>query len=85
MMQRLADLRECFRVYALCVPCGRMEALDLDAALAHLGDDGSVADLRARVRCGQCGARTRDIRIVYVGPRDRPAAFHYRRHGLPDG
>lgn len=84
MVQRLEDLRESFRVYALCVPCGRMEALDLDAALEHLGSNGSAADLRARVRCGQCDGRTRDIRIVYVGPRERPAAFHYRRHGSPD-
>jgi hypothetical protein len=78
-MQQLTDLLESFRVYALCVPCGRMEAVDLDAAVAILGEAGTVMDLRHRVRCRDCGQHTRDIRVVYVGPRERPAAFHYRR------
>ena len=78
-MQRLMDLIENFRVYALCVPCGRMEPLDLDALGARLGPELTTEDLRARVRCARCSERTHDIRIVYVGPRDRPAAFHYRR------
>ncbi|MFU8817345.1 MAG: hypothetical protein ACNA7W_18510 [Pseudomonadales bacterium] len=77
-MQRLIDLIENFRVYALCVPCGRMEPLDLDAVVSQLGRELTVEDLRARVRCRGCRQRTRDIRIVYVGPKDRPAAFHYR-------
>lgn len=72
------DLIENFRVYALCVPCERMEALDLDAVAARAGRELTVEDLRARVRCSDCRQRTRDIRIVYVGPKDRPAAFHYR-------
>jgi hypothetical protein len=78
-MQRLADLIDKFRVYALCVPCGRMEALDLAAIDSGGGGAMTVAELRERVRCRGCGQRTRDIRIVYVGPADRPAAFHYRR------
>lgn len=78
-MQRLTELRERFRVYALCVPCGRMEPVDLGAALAQLGEAGTVADLRERVRCRECGRRTRDVRVVYVGPEHRLAAFHYRR------
>lgn len=77
-MQRLTDLADKFRVYALCVPCGRMEALDLAALAAAGGGSMTVAELRGRVRCRACGTRTRDIRIVYVGPADRPAAFHYR-------
>ncbi|HEX7035566.1 MAG TPA: hypothetical protein VF210_07315 [Pseudomonadales bacterium] len=78
-MQRLIDLCERFRVYAVCVPCGRMEAVDLESSIARLGEAATVADLRERVRCRGCGRRTHDLRVVYVGPKDRPAAFHYRR------
>lgn len=78
-MQRLIDLVATFRVYAVCVPCGRMEPVPLAAAAARLGPDATVTDLRERVRCSGCGARTRDVRVVYVGPEDRPATFHYRR------
>jgi hypothetical protein len=56
-----------------------MEPVDLDNVLARLGPCATAADLRTRVRCGHCGARSHEIRIVYVGPRDRPADFHYRR------
>jgi hypothetical protein len=78
-MQRLVDLTESFRVYALCVPCGRMEPLDLDALVTGQGRLLTVDDVRARVRCRICRRRTHDIRIVYVGREERPAAFHYRR------
>ncbi len=78
-MQKLSDLLESFRVYAVCVPCGRMEAVDLARATARLGDDATVADLRARVRCSGCRTRTRDVRVVYVGPEHRRADFRYRR------
>jgi hypothetical protein len=78
-MQRLTDLLESFRVYALCVPCGRMEAVDMATVIAHLGEESTVADIRARVRCRNCGQRTQDVRVVYVGATERPAAFHYRR------
>ncbi len=78
-MQRLNELVEKFKVYALCVPCGRMEPVDLRAAVARLGESATVADLRRRVRCQGCRRRTRDVRVVYVGPEDRPASFHYRR------
>jgi hypothetical protein len=78
-MQRLTDLLESFRVYALCVPCGRMEAVSLTAALERLGPTSTVADLRARVRCRGCGRRTCDVRVVYVGPEGREVSFQYRR------
>jgi hypothetical protein len=71
-MQRLMDLVESFRVYALCVPCGRMEPIDLDALMTHLDHTLTVDDLRARVRCRLCRRRTHDIRIIYVGPKERP-------------
>lgn len=79
MLQRLTDLRQSFRVYALCRPCGRMEPVDLDDVVARLGVRATIADLRMRVRCRHCRARSHEIRIIYIGPRDRPADFHYRR------
>jgi len=78
-MQRLQELLESFRVYALCVPCGRMEAVDLHQALQRLGAEATVGELRERVRCRGCGARTRDVRVIYVGPEHRRATFHYQR------
>lgn len=78
-MERLAELRRAFRIYAVCVPCGRMERVDLDAAVERLGPTASVADLRRRVRCRVCLRRTGDVRLVYVGPEHRPATFRYRR------
>jgi hypothetical protein len=78
-MQRLTDLLASFRVYAVCVPCGRMEPVALAAAAERLGPEATLADLRERVRCRGCERRTRDVRLVYVGPEDRPATFHYRR------
>ena len=78
-MQRLTDLLASFRVYALCVPCGRMETVDLHQAISRLGADSTVSELRTRVRCRKCGRRTEDVRVVYVGPEDRPATFHYKR------
>jgi hypothetical protein len=56
-----------------------MEPLPLDHAVARLGINATVADLRARIRCRGCGRRTEDLRVVYVGPEDRPAEFRYRR------
>lgn len=78
-MQRLTDLVECFRVYAVCAPCGRMEPVDLPSAVERLGEESTVTGLRERVRCQHCGQRTQDIRVVYVGPAQRAAGFHYRR------
>lgn len=78
-MQLLTDLRSNFRIYAVCVPCQRMEPVDFDPAIERLGPTGTVEDLRHLLRCGHCRARTHDLRIVYVGPEHRPATFHYRR------
>jgi len=79
MLQRLTDLVANFRVYALCVPCGRMEPVDLDEAITRLGAASTMADLRDRVRCRACGQHTRDVRLIYMGPCGRSATFHYRR------
>jgi hypothetical protein len=56
-----------------------MEAVDMATVIAHLGEDSTVTDIRARVRCRGCGRCTQDVRVVYVGATERPADFHYRR------
>lgn len=56
-----------------------MEALDLGAAIERLGPESTVDTLRARLRCRECGTRSHDLRIVYVGPAGRPIVFQYGR------
>ena len=74
-MQTVADLLECFRVYAVCIHCARMEPVDLN----KVDPQTTVDALRRRLKCSGCGVRREDIRIVYVGPCARAAAFRYRR------
>jgi len=78
-MQPLTDLAGSFEVYALCPPCGRMEALGLDALIERFGPAVTIEALRPRLRCRCCGTRSQELRIVYVGPAGRTAVFHYRR------
>jgi len=78
-MQRISELCGSFEVYALCPPCGRMEALPLAALLARFGPGVTLADIRPRLRCRDCGTRSQELRVVYVGPAGRPVVFHYRR------
>lgn len=74
-MQTVADLLECFKVYAVCIPCARMEAVDIGT----LDPTMPVETLRHRLRCSGCNERRQDLRIVYVGPCERAAGFRYRR------
>jgi hypothetical protein len=78
-MQRLSELHGSFEVYALCPPCGRMEALPLRALMERFGKDVTLSDVRPRLRCGVCGERSRELRVVYVGPEGQPVVFQYRR------
>jgi hypothetical protein len=78
-MQRLSELQGSFEVYALCPPCGRMEALPLAALIERLGPEVTLSDLRPRLRCRVCGVRSGELRVVYVGPEGRPVVFQYRR------
>ena len=77
-MQTLADLKDSFHLYAVCVTCKRMEPLAIPALIDQLGRDYAVTRLRDRLRCKQCYPRTGDLRIVYVGPGANAAGFHYR-------
>lgn len=75
----LDELADHFRLYAVCVPCRRMEELQIPALCGRLGAQASAAEVRERVRCKHCGARTQDIRIIYVGAEGAVSGFHYRR------
>ncbi len=77
-MQTLTDLSLSFQLYAVCVPCQRMERLPLAGLIDRLGPEFLVTDLRSKLRCKRCQARTEDLRIVYVGPCESAAGFHYR-------
>lgn len=78
-MQPLAELIRCFRLYGVCIPCGRMEILDLHALLERLGSEATVTDVRMRLRCRVCGMQRPDIRVVYVGTNALAGTFSYRR------
>jgi hypothetical protein len=77
-MQTLADLKNSFHLYAVCSVCRRMEPLPLARLVLELGADYPVTRLRDRLRCSNCNRRTRDLRIVYVGPDANASGFHYR-------
>jgi hypothetical protein len=55
-----------------------MEPLPLARLVLELGADYPVTRLRDRLRCSNCNRRTRDLRIVYVGPDANASGFHYR-------
>lgn len=63
----LGDLRETFHLYAVCSDCRRVVALDICELVKKYGPMMAVRDIKARLTCGQCGKRTRDIRFVYSG------------------
>jgi ribosomal protein S14 len=77
-MQPLVELRAAFRLYAVCIPCGRMELMDLDQLIQHLGTSATVTDVRRRLRCRTCGELRPDVRVVYVGVGRIAAGFSYR-------
>lgn len=78
-MLSLTELTACFRLYGVCIPCGRMEPLDLEGLIATLGGEATVTDVRHRLRCRQCGVRRPDLRVVYVGKDALSGSFSYRR------
>ncbi len=79
-MQPLVELAESFRIYAVCIPCGRMELLAIENLISRLGETSTVSDVRARLRCRECGERRADVRVIYVGPQQQAAGFRYRQH-----
>ncbi len=78
-MQPLVELARNFRLYAVCIPCGRMELLAIENLISRLGGTSTVSDVRARLRCRECGERRADVRVIYVGPDQQAAGFRYRQ------
>ena len=78
-MQKLTDLVDSFQVYGLCIPCGRMEPLPLRELIARHGPAITLDRVRGRLRCRCCGRRSRELRVIYVGPAGATTSFHYRR------
>jgi hypothetical protein len=61
----LGDLGARQIVVAFCDPCNRFATLNTRSLIARYGDRFTLAELRERLCCKRCGARTRTIRIVY--------------------
>lgn len=76
-MNTLIDLVERFQLYAVCSDCRRMERLPLKQMIDRLGSNLTIDEVRRRLRCCECGRRTGDIRIVYVGENAKVSGFHY--------
>jgi hypothetical protein len=76
-MKILEDLVERFQLYAVCTDCERMERLPVEKLIDRLGSHLTIDQVRRRLRCGGCGQRTGDIRIVYVGESAKVSGFHY--------
>lgn len=74
-MKHLCEISPDFRVYCICVGCDRQEIVDHLQLVREQGDM-TVEYFRSKARCSECGIRTEDIRIVYVGK----TSFGYRDH-----
>ena len=76
-MQTLQDLAIAFRLYGVCEPCQRVEAVNLEALIKQEGGDYPLDRVRMRLHCRSCKQRSQALRIVYVGPEGRASGFHY--------
>ena len=78
-METLGELIQSFQLYAVCEPCQRVREVDVATLIERHGAQLPIQDVRGRLRCTACGARTGGVRIVYVGPCRRAASFRYTR------
>ena len=78
MPTTLADLLDAFELFAVCTSCHKTEQLNLQVLCDQRGRGYSIEAVRQRVRCTDCGRRTQDIRIVYIGQCGGASGFHYR-------
>ncbi len=76
-MQTLAELQECFQLYAVCEPCDRLSEVDIAQLIEQNGATYRIDRVRLRLSCQQCRTRTEAMRIVYVGPNRKVASFRY--------
>ena len=78
-MQTLADLAESFQLYAVCEPCGRVNEVNIKQLIDQNGGAYPIDRIRMRLYCNSCRTRSQALRIVYVGPGRKSAAFRYTR------
>ena len=75
-MRTIAEIPLSFKLYAICaVNCARSVEIDHKALMWDQGDM-TLDYFRKKIRCSECGSRTEDIRLVYVGK----TGFAYRDH-----
>ena len=75
-MKTLAEIPLTFKLYCICaVNCERSVEVDRKTIMRDQGDM-TIDYFRKKVRCSECGERTEDIRLVYVGK----TGFGYREH-----
>ena len=78
-MQTLQELEACFQLYAVCEACQRVVRVDLQRLIQTEGGDYPLDRIRMRLACQTCRARSRALRIVYVGEHGKASAFRYAR------
>ena len=66
-MRTLGEIPNTFKLYCFCAAnCERSVVVDHQKVLWEQ-EDMTIPYFRKKVRCSECGTRTEDIRIVYVG------------------
>jgi hypothetical protein len=72
-IRTIGDLGERDQLYAYCSACRHSSQLDLTVLRERYGPQLSLTDLRARLRCSRCGARSIETSHVWdAGPHGRP-------------
>jgi hypothetical protein len=67
-LNTLADLGDSHVIYADCRLCSRSVKLNSAQLSRKYGAELAIAALKYRLTCRNCGARPREIRIVYSIP-----------------
>ena len=65
-LETLGDLGDAHVIYAFCTTCRRDAQLEIPRLTAVYGARLRIRELRERLTCRKCGARSREIRIVYA-------------------
>ena len=70
-LNTLADLGDSHAIYADCDRCSRSIKLNGARLAAIYGAELTIAELKHRLTCRNCGARPRQIRIVVAHSTER--------------
>ncbi|HVX90169.1 MAG TPA: hypothetical protein VHC20_00805 [Candidatus Paceibacterota bacterium] len=69
---RLHRYIEEYTLTAICRRCGHRRDLHIELMLKVCGQQATLAQVAARLRCHQCGLREPRLQAYYRGPRRRP-------------